>query len=401
MSNRSIMTPRRSLPNFASDLWVMTRAAFGGAPRWLRDALPFVAWAVVAVVYGGVVGFASIILPPTGALGLVAVAGLVLLWVTPDLARVPTKSLRVLFFISLAVNLCVPNYYAYQIPGLPWISVRRLAAVPLIVVFAVALAGSCNFRARLTSSLDSLKSISIGVIGFLVMIFLSIFTSASFTASISGVVDAILIWFLPFFATIYVMRNEEDLFKFVRIIGWCALLVSCVGVLEFITHHRIALELMPGSLRASLLASNPSFALIENANPYRNGEYRSSSIFGVPLCFAEFAAMVAPFGYAMCDSRRETARQSSRLRAYSEQHRGDLCQWLSRRLCFVSCFERLVRRALVAEKYEVQPQQLGSCIRVDIARRWIFGHYSTCLVLETSSRYGARRPSDGRQRRRS
>ena len=45
-----------------------------------------------------------------------------------------------------------------------------------------------------------------------------------------------------------------------------------------------------------MMEDNPSIEIMVHANPYRNGLYRASSIFTVPLSFGEFEAMVAPFG---------------------------------------------------------------------------------------------------------
>lgn len=299
VSNHPIVPLRRRLPDLAAEVRSLASKSFRSAPRWGRGALPVVAWAVAAILFGGIVGFAAIILPPTGTFGIVAVAGLILLWVTPDLPAVPLKSVRVLFFLVLVVDLCVPNYYAYQVGGLPWISIRRLFTFCLIVVFAIVIAGSSEVRGRLSDSLSASKAITIGAIGYLITIFLSTFTSINFGATLSGFMEVVLSWYVPLFVIIYVLRTEEDLFIFIRTLGWCALFVALAGVPEFVFHHRFFLDVIPGSLRESLAENNPAFAMLVNSNPMRNGQYRASSLFAVSLSFAEFAAIVAPFGYAL------------------------------------------------------------------------------------------------------
>ena len=47
---------------------------------------------------------------------------------------------------------------------------------------------------------------------------------------------------------------------------------------------------------ADLLANNPALEAAVNANPFRNGLYRASSSFVVPLSFADFEILVAPIG---------------------------------------------------------------------------------------------------------
>ncbi len=84
------------------------RLAFARAPEFIWRALMILGWAALAIFLGSVVGLAAVLLPPMGALGIVAAVGLVLLWVMPDLAAVPDRIVRRLLFASLVVNLCVP-----------------------------------------------------------------------------------------------------------------------------------------------------------------------------------------------------------------------------------------------------------------------------------------------------
>ena len=125
------------------------RRAIRALPRVLRFLTPIVAWAATSIVLGVVVGFAAIILPPTGAFGIVAVAGLVLLWALPDLAAVPARLVRPAYLAVLVVTFCVPYWYAVDIPGLPWISARRLVIFVLIVLIAMVISGSSKERARI------------------------------------------------------------------------------------------------------------------------------------------------------------------------------------------------------------------------------------------------------------
>ena len=105
--------------------WLAAKGRSGAevALRVFYVALPFFIWAAVAIFLGFLVGFSAVILPPTGTFGIVAAVGLVLLWVTPDLPQPPARSLPYLFAIVVFCMLCIPNYYAIDIPGLPWIIV--------------------------------------------------------------------------------------------------------------------------------------------------------------------------------------------------------------------------------------------------------------------------------------
>ena len=155
------------------EAWLALRAA----PRIARSAAVIVAWSATAILLGAIVGLAAVILPPTGTFGIVAVTALVLLWAMPDLAAVPDQIVRRLFFVMLVVDLCIPFYYTIQLPGLPWISARRIATFPVIILFAIAYSGSSQVRRDVAIVLRSNRIIATCVFGFLAMIFVSIFTS--------------------------------------------------------------------------------------------------------------------------------------------------------------------------------------------------------------------------------
>ena len=95
-----------------------TRLAARAAPRVVRHLAPIVAWAVASIFLGLVVGLAAVILPPLGAFGIVVIAGVVLLWVMPDLPLVSPRLIRKAFFVMLIADLCIPFYYMVQFAGL-------------------------------------------------------------------------------------------------------------------------------------------------------------------------------------------------------------------------------------------------------------------------------------------
>src|SRR5271165_4229148 len=135
----------------------------------VRASIPFVVWGVVAVALGLLTGIAAVILPPTGAFGFVAIAGLVLLWSLPDLPAVSESTIWRLMMLVLIVDLCIPDYYAIQIPGLPWISAHRLVTAPLIFLFAYSVSVSPSVRSRIVAVLRDSPSIAACAIGFLLM----------------------------------------------------------------------------------------------------------------------------------------------------------------------------------------------------------------------------------------
>ncbi len=286
---------RFPLSQVASTAVAETKLAARAVPGFVRRLVPIVAWAIASIVLGLVVGLAAVILPPLGAFGIVAIAGVMLLWVMPDLPLVWPRFIRRAFFIMLIADLCVPFYYTVQFPGLPWISARRLATFTLIVPFLLAIAASSDVRRQITERIRSSLLIFICVAGYLVMATLSILTSALPSESMSALVEAVLSWYVPFFAMIYITKDNDDLIFILKIICVCAILITCAGILEFRLQHRFFIDIFPRGMLTTLIENNPQLqALMPSAGDFRNGLFRASSIFVTPLSFGEFEIVVIP-----------------------------------------------------------------------------------------------------------
>jgi hypothetical protein len=121
------------------------------------------------MVLGLVVGLAAVALPPLGSFAIIALVGLVLLWVMPDLPLVWPEFIRKAFFVMLIADLCIPFYYTIQFAGLPWIAARRLATFTLIVPFVLAIAASSDVRRQIVERIRASKLIVICAVGYLVM----------------------------------------------------------------------------------------------------------------------------------------------------------------------------------------------------------------------------------------
>jgi O-antigen ligase len=268
----------------------------GQAGRVVRSAPPVVAWAAAAVFLGILVGFSAVILPPAGAFTIPSIIFIFVLWAMPDLYSVPRGAVRKLFFVVVVVDLCVPAYYAIVGTGLPWISIRRLATFPLILAFAIVIAGSSSDRARLAERFGAAKAISICAFGFLAMVGLSIVTADVPFASISPAVDAFLTWYVPFFALVYLVRDEGDIERILKVVCWCAIFITVSGFVEFFFKYNIFLYILPPAMLQALLEHDPLYqALLKPA--IRDGVYRSLSIYTDVLSFGEFASMSMPLSY--------------------------------------------------------------------------------------------------------
>jgi O-antigen ligase len=288
---------RSALTHIALVAMAETRTAVRATPTLIRALAPTAGWAAASIILGVVVGFAAVILPPMGAFGIVGILALILLWVMPELPLVYPRLIRSTFFVMLITDLCAPIYYTVQIGGLPWISARRLATFALIVPFLLAIASSSEVRHQIAERLRSAPLILLCVIGFFVMVFLSIFTSEQPQESTSAFTDLVLSWYVPFLAAVYLVRNRDDSILILKIICFCALFNTIGGIFEFRVQHRIFLDIFPKSMLDSFIEANPNMAtFLDVSKNFRNGLYRAASTFMTPLSFGEFEIMVIPIG---------------------------------------------------------------------------------------------------------
>ena len=275
----------------------LSRRLSASVPSALRAVLPVAAWIFVSITLGLLFGFAAVILPPAGAFGIVAIAAVVLLTAMPDLHRVPTKAVRATFFIMIVVGLTIPAYYTLVVPGLPWISVRRMATFALIVVFAITMGGSTEQRKEIKNVIVGSNILATCFIGYLLMTIISTILSRQISTSTSDMTEIVLTWYVPLLATIFVVKTEDDVFLVLRIICYAMIIVALVAIYDFIFRKHFYFDILPHPLQTMVLEASPRLADTVGTISFRNGLPRVSSLYSVSLSLAEFGAMVAPIAY--------------------------------------------------------------------------------------------------------
>ena len=301
---------RAGLTQFVTTARGELRLAMADAPVQARRALIAAAWGAIAILLGSLIGVMAVILPPTGVFGLVLASALVLLWVLPDIEVASVKLLRRMLYVALVVNLAIPIYYTVQIGSLPWVSARRIVTFPLVAIFALAFSSSREVRQRISLVFRHNRLLAVLVLGYLVSAVLSLFTAVNPIASLNEVVLAVFEWYSFFMICVYVFRSEKDIDLFVRIVMWCAVVISLVGLGDFIFHKHLYLDILPKPMINSLLESNPAVQqMLDAFNASRSGMIRETSVFNTAIPFSEFEAMIAMLAVVFfLDGRRWTDR---------------------------------------------------------------------------------------------
>ena len=221
---------------------------------WIRLAIAF-----GIAFFGLIIGATAVILPPAFPIVLVASPLPVLLWAAPELRSAPLKALRKAFYLVLFVQTSVPVYYAIIIPGVPLLMVRRIFILSLVLLFLISVSGSRNVRTYIVSVLEANRPVSVAIVAYFGMAFLSIFSSADPASTAAHLVDVFNGWYVPFFACLVVIRNSDDVRRLFLFISACSILVATLGMADFIEEKNIAIEILPKFIVSALMDRDPAF----------------------------------------------------------------------------------------------------------------------------------------------
>lgn len=238
-------------------------------------------------------GLAFTILPPQLALylgGPVLLLALLIIWVLPDVGRGPVGLLSKLFFTYLVVLIVWPNYLALQLPGLPWISLRRLVMFPMGLVLLICLSVSQRFRSELMAALKAVKPLAYMMAGFTLIQILTIPLSAYPFYSVNLTVNFLFGTTAMFFVGVWVLSQPARTNRFVNFLIFSAFALCVMGVLEYWNQAVLWANHIP-----SFLQVQDEAVLRTLAGKLRDGRYRVTTTFSVSLSMAEYLALVTPF----------------------------------------------------------------------------------------------------------
>lgn len=265
--------------------------------RWRRRAwltLKLLLALIFLTTLGLTVGVMVVIMPPMAWIAVMGLAALFLLWIMPDLPAVPDDLIRKLFIISVIVQFVTPVYYAFAVSGLPWISFRRLAWFPTIILAGLAVAASKQARMRIVGAVMNAKFITFPAIGFFLWMCLSLLTSVSWPDTVSSISNAYLYWAMTFIICILCIRGDDDIRFILSIIVIITVIAGPLGFIEYISHDRFIVNAWPERFLQELFRQNPMLLDNLTRDIVRNGEFRAHFIFNNSLSYGEFLAVCAP-----------------------------------------------------------------------------------------------------------
>lgn len=218
-----------------------------------------------------------------------AIMALLVVWVLPDRDTAPTGVMTKLLLAFFAVSLAWPDYLALQLPGLPWISFRRLFLAPMVLLLLVCFSTSAQFRREMHETLSAEPLLWKIMLAFVVVQFLSIAGAENPTGVFKNFVNYQLIWTAVFFASVYAFRDARVTAKFFTIFFVACMMVGLIAIIETSNEAVLWKNHVPVFLQVDLETMS---GVMESS--MRFGKFRAKSIYGQPLPFAEIMAMVTP-----------------------------------------------------------------------------------------------------------
>ncbi len=238
-------------------------------------------------------GFFYTMFPPQLLVYLVLPIGILavlVIWALPDTDRAPTKLLRRLFFAYVLALILWPNYLAFQIPGLPWMTLRRLISFPMIAILLICYSTSSRFRTDMGAVVSSVRPIGYMIVGFMVIQFLTIFLSTSVAYSFNLTLNYWLSSVSVFFVAAWALMQPDRGRRMIGVLIGSTLFLCILGLFEYRNQALLWAGHIP-----SFLQVQDEVMLRYMSAPLRDGVYRVTTSFSVSLSFAEFLALVTPF----------------------------------------------------------------------------------------------------------
>lgn len=257
-----------------------------------RARLYSLAGLATVVAVGAVYGRLYATLPPQYLLGLLTplpVLALLVIWVLPDRDAAPAKAMGSFLLGFFAVSVAWPDYLALQLPGLPWISVRRVFLLPMCLLLLICLSTSSDFRNKMRETLAAEPLLWKILLGFAIAQFLSLAAAANLGQGVKNFVNFQIAWTAVFFAAVATFRDERLQESFLKLFLMAALFIALIAIMERYNQGILWRNHIPALLQVDMTETSGALK-----SSRRDGVIRIQSVYNNPLPFAEIIALITP-----------------------------------------------------------------------------------------------------------
>lgn len=216
---------------------------------------------------------------------------LLVVWMLPAMRTAPTVAMERLYFALFIVMFLWPNYLAFALSGLPWVTLIRLTGFPMVLALLISISVSKSFRAELYEVTQGAPWISRAVITFAAIMVLSLALSKTPMTSVQKLIVGAVNWIAIYFVTAYVLAKPGRIMRWAFVLWVSVAVISLVGVYEAFTFKIPWAGHTPPFLKVDPLVSS----ILSGSFRSATGEYRTKATFTTALGLAEFLALSMPF----------------------------------------------------------------------------------------------------------
>lgn len=214
-----------------------------------------------------------------------------LIWVfylLPVANQYPENLISKLFILWLPTTILWPYFVVVQLPGID-LHPSRVMLLGLLLLWVYYFFKCANFR----SKFDEYNTLHRFFTWFVLLIILSkvsgLVLSNYFSASLNGFFKELTEVFIPAILALILIQNRSNLEKLISSLAWVGVVVVLVGVWEYQIQTTVFSAYLP-----SFLTGTKEHIVLSIEPKIRDGEYRLQSLFGHPLSYAQYLALVFP-----------------------------------------------------------------------------------------------------------
>lgn len=216
----------------------------------------------------------------------------IILWMLPDIGGVQTARMQSLLIAFLGFSIAWPNYLAFNLPGLPWVTPTRITLFWLVAVFILNVSTSRELRDGLRDSVSAMpRYMKVFWLLWLVTT-ISIVFSDQLTSSINRYVNNQIYWTMIFFATALVATQPGFVVRVARILLWSTVIVLIYSLYEAMAQRVIWIDYLPPFMK---IDPDVIEMVMEAQSRAGTEAYRVRGPYIVALYFSEYLTMALPF----------------------------------------------------------------------------------------------------------
>jgi hypothetical protein len=245
----------------------------------------------VATLYG----LMAAILPPEflsfPATPILIMTALIL-WLMPDIGGIHYDRLQNLMIPYTALAIAWPSYVAFNLPGLPWISITRIFLFMVLAVFVWNFSMSREMRDKIKDSVSE-TPVAIKVFwAYWATTTISLVFSPQIVTSIKAYINNQIYWTMVLFVMALLATRPGFVSKFARVLTIASGIVLAYSLYEFRIERVPWIDHLP-----SFIKIDPELleTLMDDQARAGTDRYRVRGPFAASLYFSEFLTMVLPF----------------------------------------------------------------------------------------------------------